>query len=190
MIETRSRRGSDKPDNQLRSLNTYTRRYEPGMCDVKFVIEMLQAEVNVVHFTPGEGQGLRCGLGSSSEHAVAYLQFGGIVLLGENAQGRIFLNGASHLQHLHRNQIHCYGAAMRKVAGYVENPAYGRRPKVKAGLREPRKPSYQLPLPQPRSTHVLCSPGDSASTSLSGGGYLPITSLNMACCWSRAGVGM
>lgn len=84
-----------------------------------------------------------------------------------------------HSRILHGNEVDCDGADMWEISCDVKNPSDVEvRHRAFAGIGR----TYQLPLPQPRSRAAFVTPGvSSARTSGSGGGYLPMTSMNMMC---------
>ena len=87
---------------------------------------------------------------------------------------------------LHGNQVDRDRAAVRKVPRHIKYPGDALLRQSRPDARE--QITCQLPLPQPRSMHVFGSPGvSSARIWASGGGYLPMTSMNMMCWWSEGG---
>lgn len=113
---------------------------------------------------------------------MSYLQFGGMSL-HDILIRLVVLNlvtNISYAQHLHGYQVNSHSTDMRKISCDVQYPDDA----VKGVRKRIDIRTYQLPLPQPRSTHDFVSPGTSARTSCIGGAYLPMTSMNMICCLS------
>ena len=80
---------------------------------------------------------------------------------------------------LHGNEVDCDRCTVWEIPGHVQNP-------VHAGFRHDagevgaNGSTDQLPLPHPKSTAAFGSSSE-ARISGRGGGYLPMTSMNMRC---------
>lgn len=88
-----------------------------------------------------------------------------------------------HSHYLHGDEVDRNTRAMGEIPCYIQDP--NGRVSIVGKVRLSAK-AHQQPLPQPKSRQATGrSPGaGTASTSSIGGGYRPMTSVNIKCCLS------
>ncbi len=146
------------------------------MGDVERVVEVLQPEVDVVDFAPVHTLELQDVTQSTGR---ALPQIGRHVAASGSISKSTGRDTHDHSRSLHGNEVDRDRADMWEISYNVKHPGDMEvRHSAFAGIGR----TYQLPLPHPRSRAAFVTPGvSSARISGSGGGYLPMTSMNMMC---------